>query len=150
MAQGVLYLKRWMIVNLKGVVMKKMMVVLSLFVSVIAFSQSEKYGFKNLVGSWRNSSGVGLDVIDSNTVYIVRGEHKILGSTANSDFSKNPVFFDLQIRDSAKTLVLKGLLLFVNDNMLQWQIFDRETKPVSFRYDKGDMLFLKRIDKLYN
>ena len=51
--------------------MKKMIVVFSLFLSLTALSQQEKYSFKNLVGTWRNSTGVGMDVVDSNTVYIV-------------------------------------------------------------------------------
>ena len=130
--------------------MKQMIVVLSLFVSVTVFSQSEKYSFENLVGSWRNSSGVGLDVVDSNTVFIVRGDHRIQASALLSDFKRNPAYLNLSIKDSMKTVVLKSLVLFVNDNTLQWQVFDSQTRPVSFRYDKGDMLFLKRIDKLYN
>ena len=130
--------------------MKKMIVVLSLFVSVTVFSQSEKYSFENLVGSWRNSSGVGLDVVDTNTVYIVRGDQRVQASAQISDFKRNPAYLNLSVKDSTKTVVLKSLVLFVNDNTLQWQLFDSQTRPVSFRYDKGDMLFLKRIDKLYN
>jgi len=130
--------------------MKKMIVVLSLFISLTAFSQAIKYSFKNLVGTWRNNSGTGLDVLDSNTVYIVHGGKRKLASASLSDAGRNPLSFNLSVKDSATTLVLKGLLLFVRDNMLLWQIFDRETKPVSFRYNRSDMLFLKRIDKLYN
>ena len=130
--------------------MKKMIVVFSLFLSVAAFSQQEKYSFKNLVGTWRTSSGVGLDVVDSNTVYIVHGDQRKLASASLAGAGRNPLSFNVSIKDSSKIVVLKGLLLFVNDNTLQWQVFDSDTKPVSFRYERGDMLFLRRIDKLYN
>ena len=102
------------------------------------------------MGTWRNSTGVGMDVVDSNTVYIVHGNQRKLASASLTGVGRNPLSFNVSIKDSSKIVVLKGLLLFVNDNTLQWQVFDSDTKPVSFRYERGDMLFLKRIDKLYN
>jgi hypothetical protein len=130
--------------------MKKMIVALSLLVSLTVFSQTKQYGFKNLVGTWRNSNGTGLDVVDSNTIYIVNGSQRKLASASLSNFSKNPVSLNLSVKDSSRAVTLKSLLLFVNDNMLQWQVFDAGTKPVSFRYDRGDMLFLKKIEELNN
>jgi hypothetical protein len=131
-------------------VMKKMMVALSLFVSLTVFSQKEKYSFKSLIGNWRNSKGSGLDVVDSNTIYIVHRNQRKLAKASLSDFTTNPVSLHLAVNDASHVITLKSLLLFVNDNMLQWQVFDTETRPVSFRYDKGDMLFLKKIEELNN
>ena len=126
------------------------MVVLSLFVSLTVFSQAGKYSFTNLIGTWRNKSGAGLDVVDSNTIYIVHGSQRKLASASLSDFSKNPVSLNLAVKDSSRVVTLKSLLLFMNDNTLQWQVFDTDTKPVNFRYDKRDMLFLKKIEELNN
>lgn len=147
--------------NEKSGVMKKMMVVLSFFVSVGGFAQSEEaeaqtaskeeHSFQDLVGSWRTKRGAGLDIVDSNTVYIVRGGMRKLAIATLSDVNKAPVTFNLTVRDSAKIVTLKGLLMLVGDNMMQWQIFDSETKPASYTSStRGDMLFLKRIDKLLN
>ncbi|HEX8314130.1 MAG TPA: hypothetical protein VF609_04020 [Flavisolibacter sp.] len=141
--------------------MKKMMIVLSLFVSVVGWAQpeeaeeiskKEERSFQDLVGSWRNKSGAGLDIVDSNTVYIVRGNQRKLALPNVSDVSKAPVTFNLTLKDSSKVVTLKGLLMLVGDNMLQWQVFDSETKPASFNSgrSRGDMLFLRRIDKLTN
>ena len=130
--------------------MKKMILALSLFTSLTVFSQKEKYSFSNLIGNWRNSKGSGLDVVDSNTIYIVHGGQRKLAQASLSDFSKNPVSLNLSVKDASHVTTLKSLLLFVNEKMLQWQVFDTETKPVSFRYDKGDMLFLKKIEELNN
>lgn len=140
--------------------MKKMMLVLSFFVSMSGWAQpepeeahvssKEERSFQDLVGSWRNKGGAGLDILDSNTVYIVRGNQRKLALAKLSDVSKAPVTFNLTIKDSAKVITLKGLLMLVGDNLLQWQVFDSETKPASYTSTRGDMLFLKRIDKLMN
>ena len=140
--------------------MKKMMLALLFLASVTVWAQSEEEAiertsreersFQDLIGSWRNKSGAGLDIIDSNTVYIVRGDQRKLALAKVSDTKKAPVTFNLTIRDSAKMITLKGLLMPVGENMLQWQIFDSETKPASYTSSRGDMLFLKRIDKLMN
>ena len=130
--------------------MKKTILVLSLLVSLTAFSQKEKYSFSNLTGTWRNKSGAGLDVVDSNTIYIVHGGRRKLAKASYFDFSKNPVSLHLSVTNASRVVTLKSLLVFVSDNMLQWQVFDTDTRPVSFRYDKGDMLFLKKIEERNN
>ena len=137
--------------------------VLSFFVSVSGWAQSEEeeseahvskkegHSFQDFVGSWRNKSGAGLDIVDSNTVYIVRGDQRKLALATLTDVSKAPVTFNLTVKDSAKIVTLKGLLMLVGDNLLQWQVFDTETKPASYTTSsRRDMLFLKRIDKLMN
>ena len=143
--------------------MKKMMLALSFFVSVSVWAQSEEEGaeehasakeqknFQDLIGSWRNKSGAGLDIVDSNTVYIVRGDKRVQALVKVSDVSKVPVTFNLTLKDSVKITTLKGLLMPIGENMLQWQVFDSETRPASYSYSsRGDMLFLKRIDKMIN
>jgi hypothetical protein len=139
--------------------MKKMMVVLSLFVTWNVWAQEKEaateavkagHSFQDLVGSWRNKGGAGLDIVDSNTVFIVRGDQRKLAMAKLSDVNKAPVTFNLTIKDSSKITTLKGLLMLVGENMLQWQVFDSETRPASYSSTRGDMLFLKRIDKLIN
>jgi len=103
--------------------MKKMMLALSFFVSVSVWAQSEEEGaeeqvsakqqksFQDLVGSWRNKSGAGLDIVDSNTVYIVRGDRRVQALVKLSDLNKVPVTFNLTLKDSVKITTLKGLLM---------------------------------------
>src|SRR5829696_1907178 len=116
--------------------MKKMMIVLSFFVSLSGWAQSEEaeeskakgeHSFQDLVGTWRNKNGTGLDIVDSNTVYIVRGEQRKLATAKLSDVRRNPVTFNLSIKDSSKVVTLKGILMLVGDNIMQWQVFDSET-----------------------
>lgn len=131
--------------------MKKLIVALVLFVSVIGVANAQKkYSFENLKGSWRNSNGAGLDIVDSNTIYIVHGAQKKLVTRSRADFSRTPVWLDLAVKDSSKMTTLKSLLLFVNEDLIQWQVFDSETRPAYFSTDRGDMLFLKRVPEMIN
>lgn len=131
--------------------MKKAIVVLVLCFSMMMAVRAQKmYSFDNLKGSWRNSHGAGLDIVDSNTIYIVYGEQKKLVTRSKADFSKTPAWFDLAVKENSHLTTLKSLLLFVNDDLLQWQVFDSDTRPAYFSMNKGDMLFLKRVKELMN
>lgn len=131
--------------------MKKVIVGLVLFLSMnVVANAQKKYSFENLKGSWRNSSGAGLDIVDSSTIYIVYGSQKKLVTRSKADFSKSPVWLDLAVKDSSHVVTLKSLLLFVNEDLLQWQVFDSETRPAYFSTDRGDMLFLKRVSEMTN
>ena len=131
--------------------MKALLVALVLFFAVATEAEAQKnYSFENLKGSWRNKSGAGFDIVDSNTIYIVYGEHRKLVTRSRADFSKSPVSLDLSIKDSSQETTLKSLLLFVNEDLLQWQVFDSETKPASYSNRRGDMLFLKRVPQMIN
>lgn len=124
---------------------------LALFLSMnVAVHAQKKYSFDNLKGSWRNSNGAGLDIVDSNTIYIVYGTQKKLVTHSKADFSKSPVWLDLAVKDNNQLITLKSLLLFVNEDLIQWQVFDSETRPAYFSTDSGDMLFLKRVSELMN
>jgi hypothetical protein len=131
--------------------MKKVIVAMALFLmmGVVANAQ-KKYSFENLKGSWRNSNGAGLDIVDSNNIFIVYGTQKKQVTRSRADFSKSPVWFDLAVKNSNHETTLKSLLLFVNEDLIQWQVFDSETRPAYFSTTKGDMLFLKRMAERIN
>jgi hypothetical protein len=131
--------------------MKQVIMVLALFLLLNGVVDAQKkYSFENLKGSWRNKQGAGLDIVDSNTVYIVYGVHRKLVTNSRADFSKSPVWFDLSVKDSSQVTKMKTLLLFVNEDLLQWQVFDSETRPAYFSTNRGDMLFLKRVPQMLN
>jgi hypothetical protein len=131
--------------------MKKLIVALALFLSMGIVAEAQKsYSFDNLKGSWRNRNGAGLDIVDSSTIYIVYGTQRKLVTRSRADFSKSPVWLDLAVKDSTHTTTLKSLLLFVNEDLIQWQVFDSETRPAYFSTSRGDMLFLKRVTEMIN
>jgi hypothetical protein len=131
--------------------MKKIIVALVLFLTMNEIVQAQKkYNFENLKGSWRNKNGAGLDIVDSNTIYVVYGEQRKLVTNSRTDFSKSPVWFDLSVKDSTQITKLKSLLVFVSEDLIQWQVFESETRPANFSMERGDMLFLKRMSEMIN
>jgi hypothetical protein len=131
--------------------MKKVLIAMAFFLTMhTAVEAQKKYDFENLKGSWRNKQGAGLDIVDSNTIYIVYGEQKKKVTNSRADFSKTPVWLDLAVKDSSQVITLKSLLLFVSDDLIQWQVFDSDTRPAYFSMDRGDMLFLKRVSEMIN
>lgn len=127
-----------------------MLAVVFFVTMTLTVEAQKKYSFDNLKGSWRNSKGAGLDIVDSNTIYIVYGTQKKLVNQCRTDFSKSPVWLDLAVKENNHLITLKSLLLFVNEDLIQWQVFDSETRPAYFSTDRGDMLFLKRVSELIN
>jgi hypothetical protein len=104
--------------------------------------------FQHLVGVWEavdseNQSG-GLEFIDSQKVYLVYGKERKPVTSCRFDFSKSPSWFDFMLVDSSGNMKLKSLLLFVNDDLIQWQVFDSDVRPAHFSEEQGQMVYLRR------
>lgn len=126
--------------------MKKVWVCLIFLISSYAsFAQART--MRDLLGSWDvvdsdNSRGL-LEVSDSNTIYLAfQGQRKQITSY-KADFSKSPGSFAFAIKDSSGTVNLNSQILFVNDNLVEWRIFEADVKQVADSKDKG-VLYLRR------
>ncbi len=64
----------------------------------------------------------------------------------SADFSKNPGWLDLTINNPSEEITIKTLLLFINDNLLQWQLFASENRPEHFQSDRGEIIYLRRTN----
>jgi hypothetical protein len=109
---------------------------------------AQNKSFKQLVGKWEavdseNQSG-GLEIIDSVQIFLVYGTERKAVASCQFDFAKSPCWFDFSIKDSSGTMNLKSILLFVNDDLIQWQVFEGETRPTQFSSDTGEMVYLRR------
>jgi hypothetical protein len=129
-------------------VMKKMVCVLGVLLFFSTLADAQMRNLKSLIGEWEavdgaNQSG-GLIVRDSSKLYLVYGTDKREIVNFKADFSKSPCWFDFTIKDSTSSIQLKSLLLFINDNLVQWQVFDGDTRPDHFSSDNGEVIFLKR------
>lgn len=117
-----------------------------LFLCSHAFTQNR--GFQQLIGKWEavstQNEGGGLEVVDSMKVFLVYHNEKKPIHSFKADFSKTPGWFDFTIKDSLETISLKSLILFVNDELIQWQVFDGDARPAQFASDKGEILYLRR------
>jgi hypothetical protein len=127
---------------MKNVVMKKIFSFLT-FCCFCLCAGAQKHSLKNLFGRWESNNGAGIEVIDSSRVFLLyNGEKKQLISY-EVDFEKTPCWFDFTIKDSSENIIMKSLLLFVNEDLLQWQIFE-DARPANFSAEKGNMVYLRR------
>lgn len=101
---------------------------------------------KDFTGTWLavNENDAGLEVVDSSTVYIIYGTQRKAAVNPTFDFTKSPVRFNFGVKDEKQNLSMKSLILFVNDDLLQWQIFDGDVQPAAFSSNQGDLMYLRR------
>ena len=123
--------------------MKKILVVAAFCLGWEAMVRAQTFNIKNLIGRWESAEGGGIEMIDSSRVFLVYGKDKKQISSYQADFSKSPAWFDFVISDSTEKISMKSLLLFVNDEMIQWQLFEDE-RPGNFSSQKGEMVYLRR------
>jgi hypothetical protein len=122
-------------------------ILLSAFLHSSVLAQSA--GFQKLIGKWEavnseNQNG-GLEVIDSSKVFLVYGTEKKSLSAFKADFQKSPIWFDFTIDDGTGAITIKSLIHFINDNLVQWQVFQGDAvRPAHFTEDKGEIIYLRR------
>jgi hypothetical protein len=124
--------------------MKKIFLSGWICISLSLAGWAQQYSFQSLLGKWEAEDGGGIEAIDSARIFLVYGADKKAIISYKADFTKSPCWFDFDVKDSTQTLHLKSLLLFVNADTLQWEIFEDGVRPDNFTPDKGDMVYLKR------
>jgi hypothetical protein len=128
--------------------MKTFIVVMLLGLFSFNNLSAQSRDIKQLIGKWEavdseNQKG-GLEVVDSSTIYLVFGTEKKRIASYKADFTKSPVWFDFVIKDESNTLQLKSLILFVNDDLIQWQVSEGDVRPANFSQTNGEMMYLRR------
>jgi hypothetical protein len=108
-------------------------------------ASAQKRSIKDLIGKWQSADGAGLEVIDSSRIFITYGKERKPILTYTTDFSKTPYWFDFVVKDSAQQLsAMKSLLLFQDNDVLKWEVFEDGDRPLDFTADKGDIVILRR------
>lgn len=123
-------------------------VLLGMLLFFSTLTNAQVRNLKSLIGEWEaidgsNQSG-GLIVVDSARLYLVYGTDKREIVSFKADFSRSPCWFDFIVKDSSSSFQLKSLLQFINDDLVQWQVFDGDTRPDHFATDQGELIYLKR------
>jgi hypothetical protein len=121
---------------------KKIISCLILFIFLTTTSVGQ-VSFKDLVGRWENTDGVGLEITDSSTIFLFQGSQKKKLTEFSFNFSTSPCWFDFYLKDSSVSMGLKSLFLMVNKNLIQWQLFE-ESRPENFSSGRGEMVYLRR------
>lgn len=104
---------------------------------------AQKWSFQDLVGNWRATNGVGLQVIDSNNVFILYENEKKKADRLFIDFKSNPPYLDFEVKDSSSNHIIKSIFQFVTKDLIQWQVFEGE-RPANFTASNGELVYLRR------
>lgn len=137
-------------VVLKIVIMKKIFYSLAVALLVVGSAVAQDMTLQKLQGTWLRTDGVGLEVLDSTTVYIVYGAEKKEVLSYKADFTKSPAWFDFTVKHGDTTLRIKSLIFLIDDDILKWQVFEGDKRPVYFSSSRGEMVYLKRMKTLVN
>ncbi|HVS90451.1 MAG TPA: hypothetical protein VHE59_00365 [Mucilaginibacter sp.] len=129
--------------------MKRNIITLLLaFCSITAFAQHAK---KDLIGKWEGADSqdvkASINFIDTNKVTVFIAGHDFPPYTYTIDLPKNPARIDIaMLTPDGGQAVLKGFLLFDDDNTIRWQIFPDGNRPDVFD-EKSDapIITLKRV-----
>lgn len=131
--------------------MKKLIFLLAVIMSLSTGAWAQKYSFKDLVGSWRTKEGAGLEVVDSFKLYLVYQDQKKMLVNYAADFSSNPATFNFVVKDASGYTTIKSNILFVNDELLQWQVLDADTKPANYlENQRRNVFILRRVEERTN
>ncbi len=122
--------------------MKKLFI-LFLSVFILGGTSYAQLNLAQLAGRWESTDGSGLEIVDSTRIFLFYGKDKKAVSKFQADLSKTPCWLDLTVEDSGSIHSLKTIFLLVNQNLIQWQVFD-EARPENFSSDKGEMIYLRR------
>ena len=128
--------------------MKKVLVLFSCSLLLSLATVGQTRSFLHLVGMWEaigseDRSG-GLEIVDSAKIFLVYGDERRAVVSYKADFSKTPGWFDFTIKDSTGSITLKSLIQFINDDLLQWQVFEEDVRPAHFTQGGGQMVYLRR------
>ena len=127
--------------------MKKKLLLVMIVCTTLC-TQAQTKTWQSLVGKWQavdaDNKSAGLEVVDSTHMYLVYGDQKKQVINYKVDFTKSPATFDFAVKDSTQTFNISSVLQFVNDDLVEWQIFEGTQRPVHFTSDAGDLLYLRR------
>ena len=123
------------------------MILAILFTLVMADASAQKMPAR-LIGNWEaagsDNQGIGLEIKDSSEIYIVYGTEKKRISGYKADFTKSPGWFDFMIKEGNEVIHIKSLIQFVNDELVQWQLFDGPERPDHFTEKEGEIVYMRR------
>ena len=120
---------------------------LSLF--IISASIAQQNITAQLMGKWEatDSDGItgSLNFIDSVHIIVSIPNQTLSEGTYLVDTSKDPMWFDITLKQGNIVLVMKGLIKIINENAIKWQISTEGERSETFRQAKTDnVIVLKR------
>jgi hypothetical protein len=104
---------------------------LSTFIIFTQTVNAQQHTVSDLAGRWESADGTtgSIEFIEGSKAVVSISGLQIPATSYNIDFSKDPAWFDVFVTPSRP---VKGLLQFVDDNTIKWQIFLDNDRPMDF------------------
>ena len=127
---------------------RNILTLLLILLSVTLFAQ--KHTSKDLIGKWegkdvRSEVGGLIFLANSKVILSMRGSNSP-AMTYSADFTSNPIKIDLSLTAQNGTkMQMKGLLQFIDNNTLKFQVFPKGDRPANFdALSSQNVVMLKR------
>ena len=105
---------------------------------------------KTVIGKWigtdeRNQTG-GIEFLINGKVKLLMFGKEMPTSEYKIDYGKNPIAINLSFKKNGKTMILYGLLKFIDSNTIKWEVFPMANKqPTTFSLNtESTAVILKR------
>lgn len=136
------------ILNARSTMIRKL-IFSSLFAFILSSATAQSKITDRIVGKWEgvdDKKEVGaLHFIDSVNILLTIPGQELPQGTYRLDTTKNPMWLDITIGDSQRSVTLKSLLAFVDEQTIKWQVFMDGNRPVKFIKETGEnTVILKR------
>lgn len=121
--------------------------VIMLFSVLFAWSHlanAQQRTVSDLAGRWESEDGTtgSMEFIEGNKVVVSISGMQVPAASYSIDFSQDPIWFDVFVSPGK---AVKGLLKFIDDDTMKWQLFLDGDRPLDFS-DNGPVapIVLKR------
>jgi hypothetical protein len=116
------------------------------FLAIFAFSSSSLYsqnwGIKDLIGKWSGTDSTSktgtLNFIDSSVLILTIPGWGTFNTNYKIDVEKKPMWFDITIKKEENVTTLNGLLQFISNSEIKWQITFDEDRSAGFLPETND------------
>jgi len=128
--------------------MRHFIVLILIFCSSVAFGQQKS---NSIIGKWtgiddKNQTG-GIEFLADGTARLIVQGQEMPSVEFKVDYSKDPIWVDLIVRNNDQTQTLVGLIAFIDSNTITWEIFPGskvDDRPTKFTGNTDTSVILKK------
>lgn len=121
--------------------LSSIIIIVFVITSHVAFAQ---HTVSDLAGRWESTDGTigNVEFMDGSKVVVAINGMQIPAASYSIDFSRSPIWFDVFV---ATNKTVKGILEFMDDDTIKWQVFLNGDRNYDFMDAAGSpILILKR------
>jgi hypothetical protein len=127
--------------------MRHFTVLILIFSASLAFGQQKN---NSIIGKWtgtddKNQTG-GIEFLSNGTAKLIVMEQEMPINEYKVDYSKDPIWIDLIVKNNDQARTLFGLITFIDSTTIKWEVFPVPTdnRPSKFTDNSDTTVILKK------